>query len=42
MDLIDDIDTVASYLRWYTDLVHKGLDILDTIVRSCIELVNAV
>ena len=42
MDLVDDIDTVASYLRRYTYLVHKGLDILDTIVRSCIELVNAV
>jgi hypothetical protein len=32
MYLIDDIDAVTSYLRRYADLVHQGLDILDTIV----------
>jgi hypothetical protein len=42
MNLIDDEHTVFPNLRRNLHLVHQYLDILDTIVRSRIKLVNAV
>ena len=30
--LVDDIYAVSSYLRRYADLVHEGLNILDTVI----------
>ena len=32
VDLIDDIDTIPSYLRRDSNLLHKGLDVFNTIV----------
>ena len=42
MNLIYNIDAVASNLRGYPDLFGKGSDIVDRIVGGCIQLMNAV
>ena len=42
MNLVDDIDAVFSYLRRYSDLVHEGFDILNTIIGSRVKLMDAV
>ena len=40
--LIDDIDAVSSYLWRYAYLLHQGLDVLYTVIRSGIKLVNTI
>ena len=42
MHLVDDVHAVSSHLRRYAHLIHEGLDILDAVVRSSIELMDAV
>ena len=42
MDLIDDIDAVFSHLRRYADLIHQSLNVLNSVVGSCIKLMNAI
>jgi hypothetical protein len=42
MHLVYDIDTISANLRRDADLIHKGLDILHTIVRGSIKLMNAI
>ena len=42
MDLVYDEDRIAACLRRNLDLLHQGLDILDTIVGSGVKLVDAV
>ncbi len=42
VDLVDDVDAVFADLRRDTDLVHEGLDVLDAVVGSCIQLSDAV
>ena len=42
MDLVYDIDTIPAYLRRDTDLIHKGLDILNSIVGRGIKLMDTV
>ena len=40
--LIDDIHAVSSHLRRYAHLLHQRLDVLHTVVRSGVKLVDAV
>ena len=40
--LVDDIHTVLSDLWRYADLVHKGLDVIYTVVRCGIKFVDTV
>jgi hypothetical protein len=42
MYLVDDIYTVFSHLRRYTDLIHQGLDILDSVVGSRVKFMYAI
>ena len=42
MHLVDDIDAVLSHLRRDADLVHEGLDVLDSVVGCGIELMDAI
>ena len=42
MHLVYDIYAVPSHLRRYAHLVHKGLDVFDSVVGGCIKLVDAV
>ena len=42
MNLIDDVYAVLSYLRRYAHLIHKGLDVLYTVVGSRIELMDTI
>ena len=42
MDLVYDVDAVSADLRRYADLVHKCLDVLDSVVGRCIKFMNAI
>ena len=42
MYLVDYVDAVFPDLRRYPDLLHKGLDVIYTVVGGCIKLVYAV
>ena len=42
MDLIDDIDAVPAHLGRDLHLVHQGLDVIHTVVRRRIQLVDAI
>ena len=42
MHLVDDIHAVLAHLRRYADLVHQGLDVLDTVVGCRVKLVDTV
>jgi hypothetical protein len=42
MDLVDDIDTVLAHLRRYADLIHQCLDVLNAVVGSGIEFMDAI
>ena len=42
MYLVDDVYAVFSHLRRYAHLIHQCLDVLDAVVRSGIEFMDAV
>ena len=42
MHLVDDIYAIAAYLRRYAHLLHQCLDVLYTVIRRSIKLVDAV
>ena len=40
--LVDDVYAVLAYLRRYADLIHQGLDVLNSVIRRGIKLMDAV